>query len=107
MPITGTIYSDSDDKRVLNLEFKSGNFEQTITTNNIGKYSTSLPSGLYDILIKDNSNMIEIYDSKLTSFDDSIKYQSISTGSVEGIHGAGIPPDDGCDRRGWSPLRSA
>ncbi|NOQ55834.1 MAG: hypothetical protein GQ477_03425 [Nanohaloarchaea archaeon] len=90
IPASGVLFSDTDNKHVVDMKFSSDDFSTDVRTDNDGKYSLSFPPETYDVQLKDDFSTLDIYDVEIDEFDDAIKYQSLSSTSVIGVSGQGI-----------------
>lgn len=90
LPVSGNIFSGSDKTGAVAMAFTSSSAVKTITTDSGGAYSSYLPPATYDININDGKTVLDIYGANINDFDDSIKYQPLTSATVKGIQGAGI-----------------
>ena len=90
IPVSGEIFSETDNKYPVDIKFSSDDINKAVKTDNYGKYSTSFPPDTYDLEVKDDLSVLEIYNVDIDNFDDAIKYQPLPLSRVDGISGRGI-----------------
>ncbi len=86
---SGVIFSDTGNHKV-DLIFDSGSLRKEVRTDISGKYSISFPPDDYNIQVKDDFAVLDIFDADIDAFEDPIKYQSLYTTHVGGISGEGV-----------------
>lgn len=90
VPVAGKIYLNDEKYVPLQLKFTSSGADKTIKTDNAGAYSILLPPATYNIQISDDASVLDISGAKIDNFEDGLKYQPLSSGTVRGIQGAGV-----------------